>query len=46
MGGLLFLVKALGLLGPPTVELYTTCGYYTRDVYVKVMAGITILEAL
>jgi hypothetical protein len=46
MSGLLFLVEALGLLGPLRWKSDTTCEYYNRDVYVKVMAGITIIEAL
>jgi hypothetical protein len=45
MSGLLFLVEALRLLGPLRWNC-TTCEYYTPDVYVKVMAGITRTEAL
>jgi hypothetical protein len=33
MSSLLFLVEALGLLGPLRWNSDTTCEYYTRDVY-------------
>jgi hypothetical protein len=33
MTSLLFLVEALGLLGPLRWNSDTTCEYYTRDVY-------------
>jgi hypothetical protein len=44
MNGLSFLVEALELLGILRWNSDTTCKYYTRNVYVKVMAGMT--EAL
>jgi len=39
MSDLLFLVGGLGLLGHLRWNFDTTCEYYTRDMYVKVMGG-------